>query len=428
MEYQQAENLIFESYNRVGRHLTGPDSVIRSLEPLRNLISRTDTQLDLAPAITVTGSKGKGSTAILGAALLASQGERVGLISSPAYRTHRERIRVNGHAIPGEDFTRIAADLAPHIEAVTANLPPGQYLGPNGLFIIVAMCWFAEQGVSRIVIEVGRGGRFDDASLIPNRVALITPIMGEHLDRLGPTLSDVAWHKAGVLPYAGAAFLAPQPADVQAVFHIEGRLRETRLKIAGSDFPVEREAIFTSPAVYLPGNLSLAWEGAQAVLDRPIDESRAMAQLAVTQIPGRCDLVHETPAAWVDGAINRQSARLALQTLRRRSAHPLVLVTSLPGDKDGIGVVEELGHIADHLIITQAGAGYLTYDDAVAHAAHERDLDVTVLADPLEAFEHACTYAASGGTIWVIGTQSLVAAALRYWQRPTLALWPDHTG
>src|SRR3989454_10262946 len=54
------------------------------------------------PAIHVGGTNGKGSTAAMVAALLASQGYRVGLYTSPHLVDFSERIQINGHAIPSE--------------------------------------------------------------------------------------------------------------------------------------------------------------------------------------------------------------------------------------------------------------------------------------------------------------------------------------
>ncbi|MEL6271985.1 MAG: Mur ligase family protein, partial [Chloroflexota bacterium] len=209
-----ASNLIFASYERKATRLKGYDQHTRTLSGMRQLFERAGINVSGFPIITVTGSKGKGSTSIAAAALLQGAGLRVGLLTSPHYLSLRERIRVNGTALPSDDYARIITEMAPALQSVDAALPDDQYLSPTGLFLAVAMRHFEEQHVTAAVLEVGRGGRYDDVSLIENRVACFTPITGEHLDKLGPTVADVTWHKTGIIKPGSVVVSATQSPDV----------------------------------------------------------------------------------------------------------------------------------------------------------------------------------------------------------------------
>ncbi len=92
----------------------------------------------------VTGSKGKGSTTVITAKLLQHLGHTVGMITSPHLASWRERIRVNGRAIPEADLLRILDDLAPEIDAIEATLSDEQYFSPQGIFLAIALRWFDE--------------------------------------------------------------------------------------------------------------------------------------------------------------------------------------------------------------------------------------------------------------------------------------------
>src|ERR1035437_6377537 len=76
------------------------------------------------PAVTVAGSKGKGSTAVLIAKLLNLAGERVGLITSPHLRRFNERIRVNGRCASDGELDDAAAAVAPFVRKIEEELEP----------------------------------------------------------------------------------------------------------------------------------------------------------------------------------------------------------------------------------------------------------------------------------------------------------------
>ncbi|MFN8563974.1 MAG: hypothetical protein U0703_20680 [Anaerolineae bacterium] len=75
------------------------------------------------------------------------------------------------------------------------------------------------------MLEVGRGGRFDDIAVVPNRLSLFTPIMLEHTAQLGSTLERIAWHKAGIIKPHSYAYSVPQAPEVLEVLQAKPMLR-----------------------------------------------------------------------------------------------------------------------------------------------------------------------------------------------------------
>src|SRR5213080_1691738 len=74
-------------------------------------LGRTRALLDLAGApdrtmrlVLVAGTKGKGSTCVMLASILAVAGSRCGLYTKPHLQTYRERIRVDGRAVAVGEF------------------------------------------------------------------------------------------------------------------------------------------------------------------------------------------------------------------------------------------------------------------------------------------------------------------------------------
>src|SRR5437764_2734348 len=91
--------------------LDGPDERTRRPELTARLLDALGHPERGLPCLLVAGSKGKGSTAAFAAGLLATCGRPVGLFTSPHLLDVRERIRVDGRAIPPADFVELARTL-----------------------------------------------------------------------------------------------------------------------------------------------------------------------------------------------------------------------------------------------------------------------------------------------------------------------------
>lgn len=190
----------------------GFDRDLRRPHRLLGLIAAAGLMPDPDRVILVTGSKGKGSTARLIAAGETAAGRRTLLFTSPEETTALDRIRLDGAVIRGEDFLRHHAALAPQVEALAARLPSGEALSPFGQFLAIALAHARETGAGRLVIETGRGAAHDEAGRLRARIGVVTAILPEHLDRLGPTLADVAAEKLDIRRRCGCTILTAAAA------------------------------------------------------------------------------------------------------------------------------------------------------------------------------------------------------------------------
>ena len=150
-----------------------------------------------SPARTclVTGSKGKGTVSRMIAWNLAECGRKVGLVLSPEELGHLDRVRIGNQPIPELDFLRFVNLLSGPLDKMLVLQPSDFYFSPSGIFLLVALLWFREQGVDTWVIEGGRGARFDEIGLLYASVGVVTNVLGEHLVRLGSGLDEIAADK-----------------------------------------------------------------------------------------------------------------------------------------------------------------------------------------------------------------------------------------
>ncbi len=150
-----------------------------------------DPQNDLY-VIHVAGTDGKGSTCKFLSDLLLSQGFKVGMLSSPHYLTHLDRIRLNGENITDEAFL----DILNHYY---------DFFVENGLsmfemdYLIMAE-YFRREKVDFAVIEVGMGGRLDSTNVVDDtKLSIITSIGFDHMNDLGDTLEAICKEKCGII-------------------------------------------------------------------------------------------------------------------------------------------------------------------------------------------------------------------------------------
>ena len=217
MEYEEAVRFIFGFTNYEFTPLAAAPSEALRLDRIRALLARLGDPQRGRHTVHITGSKGKGSTACMLAALLAQDGGRVGLFTSPHLHSPRERIMIDGAALSEEDFARLTSQLRPHVEAAN-QLRPGDALTTFELLTALAFLAFRELGCAWQAVEVGIGGRLDATNVLDEKdLCVFTPISLEHTAILGSTTAAIAADKAGILRPGCRAVLAPQDEAPEAV-------------------------------------------------------------------------------------------------------------------------------------------------------------------------------------------------------------------
>lgn len=428
----------------------GLDENTRNLSHTQKLLTMTGLPKNRRREYcVVTGSKGKGSTAAITAKLLETLGHKTGLISSPHLRYWNERIRINGKAIPDEDFIRIMETLAPSIDEQVATLIGEQYISPQGILLLVALRWWDEEDVTAAVVEVGRGGRFDDMSLVPNKISLFTPIFSEHAQYLGNSLERIAWHKAGIMSQNGYAYSVTQNPLVMDMLQKEAESRDNQFSTFSSDdigkysedtasgirfslqgygeidlpFYAHHQIQNASLAVQATGNMHARLEGIAHNSPEYVACIRKGLESVIWQ--GRLQKLQDSPAVYVDGAINVNSARDFLESIKNRLTHPIVTVMAVPKDRDIEGVYQVYAEASDSLIITENNIHpYIHFPEkeeslTIARQFHEDVSHRKILPDAMTvAYEKA----GENGTILLGVAQPLVGEAMMIWDVDTMQI------
>jgi len=129
------------------------------LDRMRRLMGLLGDPHLAVKAVHIAGTKGKGSTAAMMAAILQAAGYRTGLYTSPHLERIEERIAIDGQPCPASDFLSLASQVEPAVEQLDQEASAAGALGPTFFEVTTAMAFlhFAEAKVDAAVLEVGLG-------------------------------------------------------------------------------------------------------------------------------------------------------------------------------------------------------------------------------------------------------------------------------
>lgn len=185
------------------------------------------------------------------------------------------------------------------------------------LLALLAFHTFIREDVDAAIFETHHGGEYDATNVIPNPVVTGIASLGmDHVEQLGPTLADIAWHKAGIFKPGTPAFSVPQEPGAAEILRKRAVEKTTDLKFVSTDssLPVDG-GVLSIPVQRL--NCSLALELASMFLqlkapDHPMDADDISHGIENFSWLGRFEIIRDGPVQWfIDGAHNTLSLKQA---------------------------------------------------------------------------------------------------------------------
>jgi len=371
LDYQQSLDYLYNLINYEKTTFTYDDL---KLDRMRELVKRLGNPQYSFPVALVAGSKGKGSTAYLLERMLAFTGISTGLFVKPHLFCFRERIRANGSLISPAELAAFMSRLQPVIESMgrESSLGKPTYFEVS---VALALCFFADLKVDRVVLEVGLGGRLDATNVVDPSLTVITPISLDHTEILGDTLSLIAGEKAGILRSGIPLVLAEQAEEAERVFSDFARsLRVPVVSVAqesayhiisrtwkGSHFTWRvrdgewRKTFLPLVGDQQVGNFLTAVLAAQQWGISLSPDQGFQEELERVSWPGRASLIATDPPVVFDVAHNQASFAFLCRSLREYFGFGRVifLLGFLEG-KDYAGVGKEVQDFGGTVFLTSA--------------------------------------------------------------------------
>jgi dihydrofolate synthase / folylpolyglutamate synthase len=418
----------------------GESKPVKRLDATRRVLDLLGDPQRMYGVIHLAGTNGKTSTARIIESLLRAHGLRTGLMTSPHLHRVNERIVIDGEQISDRMLADNWADVEPFIQMVDAEMiangqPPLSYFEALTVLTLAA---FADAPVDVAVVEAGMGGEWDSTNVADADVAVLTPIALDHMEHLGPTITDIARTKAGIIKPATRVVAAAQSDDAWAEIVAACEKNESALAALGRDFSV------TSAEPAVGGQLlnisGLAGEYRELFLPLLGDHQASNAAVALAAVesflgggqtmlggevleegmslassPGRLQVIASHPTVLVDAAHNPHGAESLTRALMTSfSFDRVVCVLGVLQQKDVVGIVEALDPVVDHFVVTQSQSdraiSVADLADSVAEVAGPDRVDARATSD--DAMARALDLAGTTGGVVVTGSITLVAEVM----------------
>ena len=359
------------------------------LDRMRELMRRLGNPQDHLKIIHIAGTKGKGSTAHMIAAVLNAAGLRCGLYTSPHLETLEERFVVDGHICSATELIELIGLIRPVVTEMDKLADNGaDHTGRPTFFEIttaIALLFFYRQHVELAIVEVGLGGRLDSTNICHPCVSVITSISYDHVHLLGNTLALIAAEKAGIIKPGVPVISGVRQKEPQNTIREIARQHGCPIWTLQEDFHVQvRSAGLSRPSQQAQrfdcfldidahqqswSNLKLALHGSHQLDNAAV----ALATLACLQqqgwqippeafsrglasvrCPARIEVISDHPTIVIDTAHNQASVESLVQYLatQERSSRQ-ILVFAASCDKDVAGMLALLLPCFDVIILTR---------------------------------------------------------------------------
>jgi len=371
----------------------------------KSLLARLgNPHLKLPPVVHVAGTNGKGSTIAFLRAMLEAAGYKVHVYTSPHLLRFNERIVLAGKEIEDDALSLLLEEVRQAAEGMPVEVFDGH--------TAAAFLAFSRVPADIVLIETGMGGRFDPTNVIPSpAVTIITGISRDHVEALGKSLKEIAWHKAGIMREGVPCIVGAQPDEamqslarealaVGAPLHIGGLHWGVEEKIDGNGFTFHDgngEVELPQPSLrglhqYMNAGNAVA---AITLLDGfEVPEEAIFEGLRKAKWVGRMELMRSPGKGfelWFDGAHNAGGA-VAIANYAHRAGHdkPLYLICGTTRGKDAAGLLLPFIDLAKivHTVPVQAEPDSYTAEEMAVYAHMAGIEQVAESATVREAIDH----------------------------------------
>ncbi len=287
--------------------------------------NKQTADIDNLNIVHVAGTKGKGSTCAFIESFLRAFGARTGfprktgLYTSPHLIYPEERIRINFQPISRDLFTKYFFEVWDALSKGDGSSQASpRYLQ---LIALVSFHAFISEGVEAAVFETHHGGEYDATNVIEHPIVTVVTTLGmDHVKQLGPTIENIAWHKAGIFKSGSRAISSPQKPSAADVLRQRASEKGISVQFVDKDPSLPADVVQLKPDVQRT-NCSVALAAARSFLDKKYaNETVSLSSLDIHRgidqfsWPGRFQLLREGSNNWyLDGAHNEMSVTKAAE-------------------------------------------------------------------------------------------------------------------
>jgi dihydrofolate synthase/folylpolyglutamate synthase len=208
---------------------------------------------------------------------------------------------------------------------------------------LAALLLMADSNADYLLLEVGLGGRLDAINIVDATIAVITSIDLDHQDWLGDTKELIAIEKAGVFRANIPAVIGePHPpitlVEAASSYQVkpvwQGIDFQFQLDTKGFHWQGVNSRYDNLPIPNIPAqNASTALQVIE-ILGLNLDNFQMTQLINQTRLPGRRQVIQNTPCVMLDVAHNPQATSLLALDIKNMQYKRVIAVVGMLADKD----------------------------------------------------------------------------------------------
>lgn len=411
---------------------------IYGLEGIEMLLELLGNPQDELKFVHVAGTNGKGSVIAYLASVLTQAGYKTGQFTSPAVFCKRESICINDRFISEEDYAYYMNHIFECADLIKKK--SGRDITVFEIETSLAFEYFKMKKCDVVLLETGLGGLYDATNIIKNPVcSVVMPVSSDHTDLLGNKLSDIAYHKAGIIKKSCPVVSSNQEEEVACVlknaalanntgiiFPSEYEIEENNTNIVfDSDFCQKfiynnEKYTITMPGLHQIENAVTTLEVINVLNENgfKISFDDITDGLMKTKWQGRFSVINRNPYVIIDGAHN-VSAALALREMLEQYVYNrtnnVIMIAGMLSDKDYNEVIPIVAAKSRKLLTINTSVRSRELSaEALNDVADRNGIDVLHMENIEQAVENAFKMAGEDGVILAFGSFSFLAEFKMY--------------
>ena len=235
---------------------TGPNKdITNTILRTKYILSKLNNpHLQLKNVIHITGTKGKGSTALYISNILRASGYKVNTYTSPHIYECNERILLNGIKVSDEELYEATETVRLICESDNQTKINDKIIEPSMFEALTCSAFdiMAKHESDFNVIEVGMGAINDATNVFddnPPLVCVFTPIHLDHVKFLGNTIQEIALNKSFLMKNGVSnVVLSSQAIETEIILtNIAKKLKIENIMCYKKDYEVFRDEKNNSP-------------------------------------------------------------------------------------------------------------------------------------------------------------------------------------
>lgn len=311
------------------------------------------------------------------------------MYSSPHLILPEERIRINSKPLDRELLAKYFFEVYDRLPQLHSPYDPNKDVVERGprylqLWALLGLHTFIREQVDCTIFETHHGGEYDATNVVPQPVVTAITTLGmDHIDVLGPTIKNIAWHKSGIYKAGSVALSTTQTEEPAEVLVERAEAQGETVRFVDLDPRLPRDAPQLQPSVQKK-NASLAIAIAEAFLQKTATSDPPPALTAedikkgISQFswPGRFHIVSAGSHTWfLDAAHNEMSVAIAADWFvevgsemaqQSGDVSRTLIFSHINETRDAVGLLRSLAQALKNSGIRVDDVIFSTYDETEA--------------------------------------------------------------